>query len=213
MTISERQLETTAICTLQDKKDLQVREDKLSKCASQWEELLGSCKSALTELKKVSNQKSAAGPSGPAKAKGKAKAKAKGKSKAKKTAEPYAMFSTDAEFTQCPSSAADEGGSSGDTFVFGTPFKGVIDRSSEFLSDAARKALEDFGKEFHASDIRVMTGRGQKDAGSLKSELRPGSSVLQLWSQDFALVQSNHWAGMRWLACFPACHLRRRCVR
>ncbi|CAE7271941.1 unnamed protein product [Symbiodinium sp. KB8] len=100
----------------------------------------------------------------------KAKAKAKGKATAKNTAEPYAMFSTDAEFANCPSSESLFDDERGGTFMLGTPFKGVLEKASEFL--------EAFSKEFQCSDVRVMTGKAQKDVGVLQSELRHALSGL-----------------------------------
>ena len=125
----------------------------------------------------------------------KAKAKAKGKATAKNTAEPYAMFSTDAEFANCPSSESLFDDERGGTFMLGTPFKGVLEKASEFL--------EAFSKEFQCSDVRVMTGKAQKDVGVLQSELRPGGSFYGFWSECSTLDQSNHCAGMPCLACFP----------
>ena len=185
MTVSALKQSFLSITTLQDEKDLKTRVDAMNKCNSQWEELLGSCKSAFTELKKVSNQKSTS-----ASAKGKSKAKAKAKNKAKTSAEAYGMFDTDAEFKMCPSSEADDETSQADKLLLGTPFKGVLDKASDFISDAACKALDKFAKEFASSDIRVMTGKAQQETGPLKNELRPGRSD-RLRGVDYVRVDAD----------------------
>ena len=165
-TIQEVLNDVGAVVSVSSEDDLKERQQYLRTAANHWEELLASCKTALSELKRVSQKKTQ---QPKPKAKRSAGNKAAGRSLGQGDDGAYAILEMPDELP----SVLEPGGNM-------TPRTPVLGQGMK-LGEALTAAITQFADDFKKSDLRVMSGRAaQPLPKDLQEIARPVSVQLTL---------------------------------
>ena len=184
-TLQSVEKDAEMLTALADRSEQESWNSWLKECTDHWEELLASCRVALTELKR--NSKVKANPKSKANASPK-KAKGKGAGKGKTQDDVYAIF-------KC-ADRQDHGGCQYlrklvETEEFtsdrlGTPLLGDVD-STIMENLEYNAALQNFMEEFRKSDTRFLSGRALLPLAEVAENLS-----LRTVPVNFVMVACDH---------------------